>query len=245
MHFLLGYQGVDEKGSDSPVWCEVSFPKFDNSPFESALANEDEKLLAQLSGSEVFFHHVPIGFDFFDQHRDLIFCSDEFLEVLRSNNVDFFSVAIKALMQRSKTKEIIEIKNKKYSIVIFRSKSYCVDFARSQLRVERAKDGRVVYEDEILQRKSIKYLYKLVIDEGETQGLNLFRPYEKNNLLVVSENLFIELRSSSLKGLGLVPTPDFDLLDLPSFRGDKRIIDDGTQEILFFGPKGRSMSRVL
>ncbi len=50
---------------------------------------------------------------------------------------------------------------------------------------------------------------------------------------MISETLFLELRKRDLKGIRLTPTPDVDLMDLPSFRGDKRIVDKGAEEIYF------------
>ena len=155
MYFFLKYQGVDKKGTDCPIWCDVSFPVFDNSKFESYFLNKDRQALNSLTNAEVFFHHSPIGFDFFNQHKDIYFCSSRLIDVFRRFNVKFFSIPINAYMQPKKNGAKIKTE-KDYFIVIFESIEYSVDFDRSLLRVERNNDGKLVFDTE--KRKNIVFV---------------------------------------------------------------------------------------
>ena len=232
MHFFLDYAGIDQKGSDCPVWCDVSFPAFDNSKLEGKLLEENEKSLNQLKNEEVLFHHAPIGFDFFNQHKNIVFCSSQFIDVLENFKVSFFSIPIRAYMQPKNRKEKIQtVKN--YSIVVFNTIKCCVDFEKSKIRVERNKDGEVVLDDK--NRKKIQYLYNLVVDKNLVDGVDLFVPREHQSSIIVSEDLFFGFKAANLRRLALIPTPDVNLLNLPSFQNSNRIVDNGSERI-FISP---------
>lgn len=231
MHFFISYDGSPDRGSGCPAWCDVSFPTHDAAPIEGGFRSMSQEETEKFRESDVFFYYAPIGFDFFDQYKDAIFCSSLFVEVLRDFNVDFSSVPINAHMI-GKNKKPIKIE-KKYHLAVFHENISCADFSHSELRVERDEAGKVVFGNLGAKRPKLKYLYRLVVDEKLAGNSNLFRVAERMDLLVVSENLFLELRKRDFKGIKLTPTPDADLMDLPSFRGDKRIIDHGVDEIFF------------
>lgn len=231
MYFFLSYKGSPERGSYCPAWCDVSFPMHDAAPIEDGFRSKSQAEIEKFRGSDVFFDYAPIGFDFFEQYKDVIFCSGIFIGVLRDFNVDFSSVPINAYMI-GKNKKPIKI-DKDYHLTVFHKNISCADFSHSELRVERDEAGKVVFDNSEAKRPKLKYLYRLVVDEELAGNSNLFRVAERRDLLVVSESLFLELRKRDFKGIKLTPTPDVDLMDLPSFRGDKRIVDNGAEEIFF------------
>ncbi len=239
MHFFINYEGYPERGSDCPAWCDVSFPMHDAAPIENGFRSKSLAEIEKFRESDVFFDYAPIGFDFFDQYKDAVFCSSLFIEVLREFNVKFSSVPISAHMI-GKNKKPIKTE-KKYHLAVFHENISCADFAHSELRVERDEAGKVVYDDSGAKQPKLRYLYRLVVDEKLAGNSNLFRVAERRDLLVVSENLFLELLKRDFKGVKLTPTPDVDLMDLPSFRGDKRVIDNGAEEIYF--PRAKVIRR--
>jgi hypothetical protein len=244
MFFFLNYRGDSAQGAGCPVWCDVSFPAFDNTPFEQALAQSDIATLQKLSNAPVVFHHTHIEFDYFDQHRGIVFASNAFLEVLRSNAIDFDSVPIAAQCKRDKRNSALVSAEKGYSILVVRDRRFCADLGRSEVRVERDALGLVVPDLRNKNRPKIQYLYRLIVDAKTVPDVDLFRPLERPDHLIVSERLYLAIKDKELKGVGLVPTPELDLLDLPSTSGSKRIIDNGSEKTFFAPNVNRPASRL-
>jgi hypothetical protein len=197
-----------------PVWVDGVIEEYVQNPWNDADPDAEMRYRDQTPLNFRTKHRV-IDFDFCENHN-LIVCSDHFINRLSGYNCHFVTRPLRVWEGQK------ECLRKKFFVFRIQERIWAMDMKKSEYRVNRdPATGEIRYSLRSPEQKTIRTVYKLIIDQEKTNEVDFFY-CEGARKHIVSEELADSLKS--LKGVRVTPTADYVF---PGSKSGEKIIDRG------------------